>query len=369
MKRFLVIMAVCLLCESGSTLADGGFVVTTTYITYMEEMSVSSDAQKALIVWDKKRETLHLQSSFKGPATDFAWVIPVPARPEVKRSDWRLFEMFEELTRPVVKVTVVSRRVGSATTDQPDIAATEELPAEVRQLESFDIRELHIDVVEANDAGGFVRWLRDNEYSVGKETEPILEGYVAKGFYFVVSKINRESLWAKVKGMTKIVSGGLTPLAITFDAEKPFYPLAISAISSAPENELLLLTLAPQRLEPMEFGCTELNNADIEHALFYARPLIDRRAFAGPIDLAEAVKAAQQRLARPGLVVECAAKMVRPRGRYKKSLSPHKFSAGGGVYITRFHGILRPAEMRDITFVPAAWNHIFDGRFHIRMRR
>jgi hypothetical protein len=344
-------------------------IPTITYTTYTEHLSVSSDAQKALIVWDKKSQTLHLQSSFRGPAADFAWVIPVPARPAVERSDWRLFEMFEGFTRPVVKITFIERRRGGAKAGREDVTAPQQLQTKVRRLESFDIRELHIDVVEANDAGDFVHWLRNNDYSVSKEAEPVLMQYIAKNFYFVVCKINKESLWARAKGMTEVVSGGLTPLAITFESERPFYPLAISAISSAPENELLLLTLAPQRLVPREYGCTELTEADIEQVVFYNRPMMGRGAFAMPIDLAEAAKVAQQRLTQPGLIVECAANIPRPKGRLRRLLGPHKFSGKSALCVTRFHSVLKPTEMKDITFVPAAWNYVFDGRFHIILRR
>jgi hypothetical protein len=362
MRRAILFMASLAILKSGDVLADGGMFVPITYMRGEEK--VSSDTQKALIAWHKGMETLHVQSSYRGPATDFAWVIPVPTRPEVNRSDWSLFEAAEQATRPHVTVRIVHRHTWLGTS--AGMEGKETLSAGVRELESLDIRELHIDIVEANDAGDFVRWLRDHEYSVSEDSEPVLRQYIDERFYFVVARISKSSIWAKRKGVTETVSGGLTPLAITFSAEKPFYPLAISAISSAPTNELLLLTVAGKRLAPVEYGCTELKTSDVEYAVRQNMNRRGHRPFltSGGV-FTSAIEAAQARLGKPTLVVESVVKKAWEGENYTKLVEPQIFSIGRNVRVTRFHGILKPEEMKDITFVPAEKNKLFDGRFYI----
>jgi hypothetical protein len=360
MRRVILFMASLAIIKSGEALADGGMFVPT-YIKGEEK--VSSDTQKALIAWHKGMETLHVQSSYKGPATDFAWVIPVPTRPEVNRSDWSLFEAAEKATRPQVTVRIGRRGTWLGSSKGMEEKGT--LSTGVIELESLDIRELHIDIVEANDARGFVRWLREHEYSVGEDSDPVLRQYIDERFYFVVAKISKSSIWAKRKGVTETVSGGLTPLAITFPVEKPFYPLAISAISSAPTNELLLLTVAGKRLVPVEYGCTELKKSDIEYVIRQKMIRLEQRRFYTRGDFTLAIEAAQARLGKPTLVVESVVKKAWEGKNYTKLVEPQIFSMGRGVLVTRFHGILKPEEMKDITFIPAKKNKLFDGRFYI----
>ncbi len=204
---------------------------------------------------------------------------------------------------------------------------------------------------------------------MAEKAKPILKKYIDDEFYFVVTKIERSSTWAKHKGMTETVSGGLTPLAITFAVKKPFYPLAISTISSAAENELLLLTAASQRLEPVEYDCTELSHEDVKKTI---APILRKSGnilLASSIDFAPAIKAAQERLTLPSLVAECVAEMAWQGKSYSKLVSSHSIFAGDHVRITRFHGFLKPEEMKDITFVPAKQDKLLEGRFYIGLRR
>ncbi len=92
--------ALALLLMAAKAMADG-FVVVKRDVGSVEAKP-SSDAQRALLVWRDGKETLHLLSTYRGPAADFAWVIPVPTRPTVQRSSWQLFDAAEAATRPLV---------------------------------------------------------------------------------------------------------------------------------------------------------------------------------------------------------------------------------------------------------------------------
>lgn len=371
MRRFALLIAAIALSAGQDVLADGCMLLPRISLSYAGKAKVSSDAQKALLIWQEGNETLHLRSSYKGPATDFAWVVPVPTRPTVERSSWDLFKQAEKATRP--HLTVEKTQIFGGLKfgcSAPNVKVHKEtLPTGVRELQSLAIRELHIDVVQASNSGGFLRWLDKHQYAVPPEAKPIFQEYIDREFYFIVAKISKSSAWAKRKGVTETVSGGLTALAITFAAEKPFYPLVISAISSAPENELLLLTAAARRLAPVEYGWTELGIKDIENTI--APKLREKRnvLFATGVDFAPAIKAAQERMPGPSLVVESAIPMAWKTKSQTKLVGKGSLSAGNSVCVTRFHTFLKPQEMKDITFVPAKERKHFDGRFYIRLKR
>jgi hypothetical protein len=353
----------------GSTLvpalADGGYLVRT----FEEKQTrVSSDAQKALIIWEGGTETLHVRSSYRGPAAEFAWVIPVPAPPKVERSDWKLFTAAEEATRPQIVVTrtrFVGHGCGCSTTAVPDQSGPVETG--VRRLDSLDIRELHVEVLAASDAGGFVAWLKTNGYAVSTNAEPVLEDYVQRKFFFVAVRVREAGFWATLKTPGGVVTGELTPLAISFPAAKPFYPLAISAISAAPENELLLLVAAGQRLEAAEYPCPELTSADIRRAVTGSREGGANPKSFKNLNLAPAVKTVNQRLRSQGLVVETVADLAWSGPEHRR-LGPVRDRPGEQIIrLTRFHAVLDPAAMRDITFRDAKENLLMGGRFLINL--
>ncbi len=371
MQRCALLIASIILFRAEVILGDGGIFIP---ITHTGKQKISSDAQKALIVWWDGQETLHVRSSYRGPAVDFAWVIPVPTPPRVARSDWTIFEKAEKATRP--QVTVVTGYVGGfkglgfgCSAESPVRPEEQTLPTGIRSLETLDIRELHIDIVAAGDAASFIRWLRGHEYAVSKNAEHILQKYIDQRFCFVVSRINQSGTWAKLKGVTKTVSGGLTPLSITFPSKKPFYPLTISAISSAPENELLLLVAASQRTEPVEYPSTELNEDDIAKTI---APELEKNGsvlFDTSLDFASAIKAGQRRLPGAGLVVVSVVQMAWQGNGFSTLVNPNDLFAGEHTRITRFHAFLKPSQMTDITFVPAKHNKLLDGRFYIDLTR
>ncbi|MHC4643440.1 MAG: DUF2330 domain-containing protein [Planctomycetota bacterium] len=85
MRRVILLITIIISFRAETLLADGFMLLPRITYGYTGKEKISSDAQKALIVWHDGRETLHVKSSYSGPATDFAWIIPTPARPTVLR--------------------------------------------------------------------------------------------------------------------------------------------------------------------------------------------------------------------------------------------------------------------------------------------
>jgi len=65
--------------------------------------SAESPHQRAFILFDQNRETLIVQVKFQGEATDFSWIVPVPAIPEdgsIKTVSDSIFTLLHEQTQP-----------------------------------------------------------------------------------------------------------------------------------------------------------------------------------------------------------------------------------------------------------------------------
>ena len=73
-RGMLTAAAVCVLAAGAC--ADGCFV-------WNGGVDLAEPSQKAVIHLDRGTETLVLQVKYEGRAEDFAWIVPLPARPKV----------------------------------------------------------------------------------------------------------------------------------------------------------------------------------------------------------------------------------------------------------------------------------------------
>ncbi len=308
----LALLASAILWAPASARADGSFFWEEVVGEVMEDANVSQSAQQALILWNEGVERLNLRSNYRGPAKGFSWVIPIPTRPKVERSSWSFVKAVEERTRPVVRIVWTREGhgssglgcgCGSAVVKNGGESAADALATMVTTLESLDIEELHVDIVSAKDGGGFIAWLKARGYAVPEKATTVLQEYIDSNFFFVAVKIRDDQLGAVAKSEDGDISVDLTPLAVVFEAPKPFFPLKISSVTSAPENELLLLVVAAARMEPAEYETVELSH---EHVGLYARRIEDGPSGKRSIDLAPAVREAQKSSPESALVLECA---------------------------------------------------------------
>ena len=67
---------------------------------------VAMPDQRALLAWRDGVETLVIESAFVGKGTDFAWVVPLPAKPEVEAATRGTLASAAALLQPVVKPPV-----------------------------------------------------------------------------------------------------------------------------------------------------------------------------------------------------------------------------------------------------------------------
>ena len=95
MKRLLLLLALLLAAISG--FADGMVVPSTAY-----PASVTIPDQRALICWSNGVERLVIETRFIGRGKDFAWVVPLPAVPEIEAATPGLFPTLSHQLRPHV---------------------------------------------------------------------------------------------------------------------------------------------------------------------------------------------------------------------------------------------------------------------------
>jgi len=240
MKKLIltILLTGLLLIPSTTALADGSFFNDIGQDIYQP-------SQKAVIFFADGREDLILSVRYEGNADEFAWVIPVPARPSVEVADPEIFWELADLTRAYVVSGSKGLSPGMISLEGPGVDVLEE-----KIVGPYDVA-----ILSAGDPAALVDWLNSNGYSFPEASEEIIEEYIRKGWYFVASKI---STGAEASGLAK---GAIEPLILSFESDRIVYPLRITSVSSD-FCEVLLYVFTEKTVVPEEYQFLILNTPE-----------------------------------------------------------------------------------------------------------
>jgi hypothetical protein len=210
--------------------------------------------QRVLLHYSNGVETLVMDTTFKGVETNFAWVIPVPSRPEVQMATTGLFPTLEAQFYPevvfevfpywipialfggyLVSMIYIGRRLNPLLTVLIGIALFMWLSGYyTASLATSKHRVFHagVNIVNRKSVGGFETvvlpsddgsalraWLAKNGFSTSSNMIPILHAYAAEGWCFVASKVSRSGSTGPVTPQ---------PLILKFKTDHPVLPLRLT---------------------------------------------------------------------------------------------------------------------------------------------
>ncbi len=230
--------------------ADGGFFTRRPLPgRVLGTAQVSSASQKAVIIREGDGEVLLLQTTYAGPAAEFAWVIPVPGRPtarDVFPASPEFINAIFVATQPAIETHITDplSRYGHGEAmglrpggpPGPGGAGLALLAPRVTVWERIEVGDYDVAVLSATGAAVLIDWLNENGFAFPLEAEQITASYVERQWYFVALRI-RPGLQQE-----QPVLQDVKPIGIRFPAKQLTYPLEISAVS-APENTSLLLAV------------------------------------------------------------------------------------------------------------------------------
>ena len=203
--------------------ADGCFV-------WHGNADLKEPNQRAIIAWDGKTETLLLAVKYEGPAEDFAWVVPLPAKPEVKAidADKNPFAEISRFTQERQKYGIEhSRGV--------------QVPDKVEVLDRKVVGVYDIAILAAKDPAALADWLKKNGYAFPDKGKDVLEHYTKKEWVYAAMRIDPKQLGSAEAG--KLKTGELQPVRFTFASKEMVYPLKISSVNAG-QTEVLLYLVA-----------------------------------------------------------------------------------------------------------------------------
>lgn len=272
-------------------------------------MPVDQTGENVLFVMSAGWVEAHIQIQYQGDPARFAWVIPLPAKPELSVGSQLLFTNLLNGTVPTFQLTSTfepcqgedtstsssgagcgasSEDSGSSSLYSPNGSSNTDSDAP-KVVGRAAVGNFETVTLEPTSPQGMVDWLVQNGYEPDSgDAAPVIQDYVDRGYVFVAVKLQPGA------GVDEI-----HPLVVRYPGSEPCVPLKLTRIAAVEDMTVRTFFLGDERVVPMgSFKHVTLNPARLDWAglgqnynLAVARavdsPVAGGRAFvtdyAGPI--------------------------------------------------------------------------------------
>lgn len=222
--------------------------------------------QRALLHYTNGTETLVIETSFQGPGTNFAWVVPLPAVPTIKAVSTGVLPTLQTIFQPRVLPSVkhywlalpigafllwiirLIRResffgllvlgcillvvlflfgpvLGPAHSRSKAGGLSGAEPTLVQVLNRERVGLFDTATIQSADPQALLRWLNENGFATPTNLVPVLADYVRDGWVFGAARLDA--------GPGAGEMHATHPLAFIFPTTRPVYPLRLTAQGTA----------------------------------------------------------------------------------------------------------------------------------------
>jgi hypothetical protein len=139
-------------------------------------------------------------------------------------------------------------------------AAEEAAPESAGGVEVFasgEVGPFGFDVIGSEDPNALIIWLRDNNYRVEEQMEPLINVYVEENFVFLAMRLLPD------QGAQDIM-----PVKVTYDSPEPMIPLRLTAVAANPDMAVLTWFFADQQAVPVNYTHMQIPTDDLRFFLW-----------------------------------------------------------------------------------------------------
>jgi len=314
----LILSFTTLLLSTQPALACGGL--------FCQNVPVDQAAERIIFTVDPDQVNAYVQINYTGSAPDFAWVVPVPAVPEVDVAEMASFNEIQTATDPVFMLPPVPDcmferqrgMLGGAVFE----SAASEAEQDVTVFASGEAGPYQYDVVgtETGNANALIDWLNENRYTITPEMEPLVFVYVREEMVFLAMKLRPD------EGVQDI-----QPIKMTYPADRPMIPIRLTAVAATPDMGIYTWIFGRSRADSLNYAGVEIDDNDIALT----------NAMAGSTNYLQLLRTEIDRFGGQAFVTEYAQptqtlNVVDPLLRELRERYP---------YVTRLYGQMSPEEM------------------------
>lgn len=213
-----------------------------------------------------------VQILYQGPAERFAWVLPVPGRPEVGVSSNLAFSRLQQGTNPSYRLNTSREgqcreeieadsfgRGPSASPGAADAAvafadaatdAGRVMVVDSGSVGPYDYVTIALDPELDDPADVAVEWLLDNGYDVNDLGRERLGPYLSAGMNLIAFRLT--------KGNS---DGTIRPIVLTYTGTRPMIPIRPTAVAATDDMGVLVWVLGAHRAVPTNYRHLVLNDA------------------------------------------------------------------------------------------------------------
>ena len=237
----LILAATFVLSHQEPVLACGGF--------FCQNSPVDQNAER--IIFTQNRDgtiSAYVQIQYTGGAEDFSWILPLP-HPitaediEVPEDAMAAFTELEVATDPVFIPPPMPRCAQRLFRSLPFAMGAAAESADVVTFATGEVGPYAFDVVGSEDPGALIKWLRDHDYQVTKDMEPLIDVYVQEGAVFLAMQLLPEQGAQDVQ-----------PVKITYPSDLPMIPLRLTAVAANQNMSVLTWFYAEKQAVPANYA-------------------------------------------------------------------------------------------------------------------
>jgi len=255
------------------------------------DTSLFNQASQVVLVRDDDRTVITMANDFEGEVADFAVVIPVPTmieREQINVGDRAVIEHLDAYTSPRLVeyhdgdpcARYALREMARSDASAPAAAGKLKRSAALRGVTieaQYTVGEYDILILSAEQSGGLIRWLNDNDYKLPRGAKRVIDSYLKQDMRFFVAKVNLEE-------QSKLGYQYLRPLQVAYESNKFMLPIRLGTLNAKGKQELYVYALTRTgRIETTNYRTVKLpSNVDVpefvegEFADFY-RTMFDKQ--------------------------------------------------------------------------------------------
>jgi len=234
--------------------ACGGFFCST--------VPVDQSGEQIVFSLQPGHVTAYIQISYSGSAQDFAWVVPVLAKPDISLGSLTTFQAVGARTQPTFRLDVQTDGGGYCGYAVPETATGGNRSADagapgVTVVDAQDVGPYSTVTLSSHNSQELLQWLDDNGFQQPAEALPLIEHYVQLNMFFVALRLKQDA-----------TAGDIQPIVLDMATSDPCVPLILTRIAAQPNMPVQVYTLGSARAFPQNWFHVQVNPARINWLQF-----------------------------------------------------------------------------------------------------